>query len=66
MRFVYLLMRGDTHVEKMTPLNAEQLALRGVEHLLPIEGTPREGEGGGTIEAFGVNIIKDSEDGKLK
>ena len=53
-------------MEKVAPLNAEQLALRGVEHLLPIEGAPLEGDSGGTIEAFGVNIVKDSDDGKLK
>ena len=66
MRFVYLLMRGDTHIEKMIPHSPEQLALCGVEHMLPLEGVPLEEEGGGrSIEAFGVNMVKDNDDGKL-
>ena len=67
LRFIYLLMRGDTQSDKMIPHGGEHLALTRGERLLPLEGAlPPEEEGGGGIEAFGVNFVKDGADGKVK
>ena len=67
LRFIYLLMKGDTQGDKMIPHGAEQLALTRGERLLPLEGAlPPEDERGGGIEAFGVNFVKDDTDGKVK
>ena len=62
MRFIYMMMRGDSKLEKVRVVGPPELMISG-ERALEVTGAidtrKRENQQVGKIEAFGLDIMKE-------